>query len=62
MTSIIDPVEQKSVDACQRLMQAKWLVTDNLEEVKNDIGGVLGYTVSLDIEQTRKLMNILDWK
>ena len=33
-------------------------VAQYVSEVKNDIGGVIGYTLSLDIDQTRELWNL----
>ena len=38
----------------------KHLIVDNLEEVKNDIGGVIGYRLQLSAEEVRKLFEEIE--
>jgi chromosome segregation ATPase len=38
----------------------RFLLTDQLQEVHNSTGGVIGYTVTLDEEQTREIMAVCD--
>lgn len=49
---------------CERLEKAleaiRILVTDQVEEVHNRIGGTVGYTLTLDEEQTRLLWGLCD--
>lgn len=40
-----------------RMDMANRIITDNVEEVRNHVGGVIGYTLSLNAEQTRALWN-----
>lgn len=40
-----------------RMAMANRIITDNVEEVRNEVGGVIGYTLSLNAEQTRALWN-----
>lgn len=42
------------------LERAKALLTDKLEEVKNDIGGVIGYRLQLSAEEVEELFRKLE--
>ena len=35
-------------------------IKDNVEEVHNDIGGVVGYVLHMNAEETEKLMTMLE--
>ncbi len=39
---------------------ARHFLMKNFSEVKNEIGGVTGYKLNLNAEQTKKLFSILD--
>src|SRR6185436_8133591 len=49
----------KREDCVRALRRIKLLVTDKLEEVTNNIGGVVGYKLSLSAAETEQLLQLL---
>ena len=60
--AIRDPNYLKGFEDGWRLSRSKikTLLTDKVEEVKNDIGGVIGYTLNLDADETQELFKKLE--
>lgn len=62
MKDDIFELQRKLVSLDYVIARAKLFLMNNVEEVKNDSGGVIGYKLELNIPQTKYLMDILDAK
>ena len=54
-----DPANDKPCPNCQRALV---FVTNHIEDVHNQIGGVIGYKLNLNKEETEQLFRIIEGK
>lgn len=57
MTTTAQQIAEDHLRARFRFLEA--IVRDNVVEVKNSIGGVIGYRLELDVTDTRRVWDVL---